>query len=178
MVSTVTCIAWSSNGIGHRLSGTGFDTTIFAVYFDRGEYFRREFSNLGQVHGLIPSTVNIMALTATATMKTWDKIIATLGMSSPVVVAISPEKTNLTCWVREKLTIEEVFTPIVHKLKKKCTKMPRMIISCKTCEECAILYQFFQASLQLKFTEPIGAPNLSRYRMVDMYMSATEKNVL
>ena len=31
--------------------------------------------------------------------------------------------------------------------------------------------------MQEEFTEPPGAPNLSRYRLVDMYMSATDKSV-
>ena len=35
--------------------------------FHRGEQFRKEFYNLGEVRGLIPRRVKIMALTATAT---------------------------------------------------------------------------------------------------------------
>ena len=143
----------------------------------RGEYFRREFSNLGQVRSLIPSTVNIMALTATATKTTRNKIIAILGMLSPKVVSVSPEKSNITYWVRQKSSIEEVFTPIADKLKHKRANMPRVIIFCKRCEECAMLYQFFLSNLEEEFTEPVGAPNLSRFRLVDMYMSATDESV-
>ena len=144
------------------------------MIYCRGEYFRREFSNLGQVRSLIPSTVNIMALTATATKTTRNRIIAILGMLSPKVVSVSPEKSNITYWVRQKSSVEEVFTPIADKLKHKRANMPRVIIFCKRCEECAMLYQFFLSNLQ-EFTEPVGAPNLSRYRLVDMYniMSAT-----
>ena len=143
----------------------------------RGEYFRREFSNLGQVRSLIPSTVNIMALTATATKTTRNKIIAILGMLSPKVVSVSPEKSNITYWVRQKSSVEEVFTPIADKLKHKRANMPRVIIFCKRCEECAMLYQFFLSNLEEEFTEPVGAPNLSRFRLVDMYMSATDESV-
>ena len=147
------------------------------MIYCRGEYFRREFSNLGQVRSLIPSTVNIMALTATATKTTRNRIIAILGMLSPKVVSVSPEKSNITYWVRQKSSVEEVFTPIADKLKHKRANMPRVIIFCKRCEECAMLYQFFLSNLQEEFTEPVGAPNLSRYRLVDMYMSATDESV-
>jgi superfamily II DNA helicase RecQ len=112
------------------------------VIYCRGEYFRREFSNLGQVRSLIPSTVNVMALTATATKTTRDKIIAIFGMLLP---KIALEKSNITYWVS---SVEEVFTPIADKLKCKRANMPRVIIFCKRCEECAILYQFFLSTLK------------------------------
>ena len=102
-----------------------------------------------------------MALTATATTRTRNKIIAILGMLSPEVVSISPEKSNITYWVRQKSSVEEVFTPIADKLKRERISMPRLIIFCKKCEECAILYHFFLSNLQEEFTEPVGAPNLS-----------------
>ena len=99
-------------------------------------------------------------------------------MLSPKVVSVSPEKSNITYWVRQKSSIEEVFTPLADKLKSERANMPRVIIIfCKRCEKCAILYQFFLSNLQEEFTEPVGAPNLSRYRLVDMYMSATDESV-
>ena len=146
-------------------------------HYCRGQYFRREFSNLGQVRSLIPPTVNIMALTATATTQTQNKIVAILGMLSPEVVSISPEKSNITYWVRQKSSVEEVFTSLAEKLKRERASIPRLIIFCKKCEECALLYHFFLSKLQEEFTEPVGAPNLSRYRLVDMYMSATDVSV-
>ena len=89
-----------------------------------------------------------MALTATATT-TRNKIITILGMLSPKVVSVSPEKSNITYWVRQKSSIEEVFTPIADKLKSERANMPRVIIFCKRCEECTILYQFFLSNLLL-----------------------------
>ena len=60
-----------------------------------------------------------MALTATATIQTQNKIVAILGMLSPEVVSISPEKSNITYWVRQKSSVEEVFTPLAEKLKRE-----------------------------------------------------------
>ena len=118
-----------------------------------------------------------MVLTATATTRR-NKVITIIGMLLPKVISVSPEKSNITYWVRQKSSVEEVFTstPIADKFKSERENMPRVIIFCKRCEECAILYQFFLSNLQDEFTEPVGAPNLSQYRLVDMYMSENVKH--
>ena len=58
----------------------------------RGESFRREFSQLGDVRSLIPESVHIMALTATATKSTRRDIIKILRMIKPAIVSISPNR--------------------------------------------------------------------------------------
>ena len=70
-------------------------------------------------------------------------------MLSPEIVSISPEKSNITYWVRQKSSVEEVFTPIADKLKRERISMPRLIIFCKKCEEYAILYHFFLMYVQI-----------------------------
>ncbi|KAL5509555.1 hypothetical protein EMCRGX_G004946 [Ephydatia muelleri] len=47
----------------------------------------------------------------------------------------------------------------------------------KCCADCAMLYKLFQSQLKKEFTEPIGAPNISRFRLVDMFTSVTDKEV-
>jgi len=44
----------------------------------RGEIFRKEFANLGEVRSLIPKTVRIMALTAFAVKSSNERFIALL----------------------------------------------------------------------------------------------------
>ena len=118
-----------------------------------------------------------MALTATASLKTRDRVIKILGMESPCITAVSPHKANIVYWVLPKASIEEVFEPLVKELRELRNTMPRMIIFCRRYEECAALYQFFRLSLGNEFTEPIGAPNLSRFRLVDMFTHPTKKDV-
>ena len=43
-----------------------FEEHLLYLTLCRGENFRKEFANLGEVRSLIPETVRIMALTATA----------------------------------------------------------------------------------------------------------------
>ena len=126
---------------------------------------------------MIPANIKVMALTATATVKSRNKIISILGMCDPVVISESPDKSNLIYRVQDRTAVDMVFTPPVEKLRKERTRMPRIIIFCKQCEECATLYEFFYSALKEEFTEPIGAPNLARYRLVDMFMSATDQAV-
>ena len=55
--------------------------------------------------------------------------------------------------------------------------MPRVIIFCRRCEDCASIYSFFLSILKHEFTEPISAPNVSKFRLVDMYTSVIQKEV-
>ncbi len=72
-------------------------------YLLTGERSLEEFSMLGEVRSLIPGRVNIMALTATATKLTRQKVVRILGMRSPVVVSISPQTQHrLLDWRKEK----------------------------------------------------------------------------
>ena len=104
---------------------------ILCISYYRGDYFRREFSKLGEVRSLIPPKVSVMALTATATIKSRNKIITILGMCKPVVISESPDKSNLIYRVQERTTVDQIFTPLVEKLRKERTMMPRIIFLSK-----------------------------------------------
>lgn len=49
-----------------------------------------------------------------------------------------------------------------------------MIVYCRCLDDCADLYLFFRNYLGRCFTERPGAPNLPRFRLVEMYMSFTD----
>eukprot|EP00731_Ephydatia_muelleri_P002345 Em0001g2345a len=116
-----------------------------------GDFFRQEFRNLGAVRSLIPSHVHIMAMTATATTATRENVITSLGLIDTVIVSSSPDKPNISYSVRVKASIEDVFTPLVDKLRAARCRLPRQ-----------------------EFTEPVGAPNLAMFRLVDMYTAPDE----
>ena len=44
-------------------------------------------------------------------------------------------------------------------------------------EDCADIYLYFRESMGDLFTEPVGAPDLSRFRLVEMYTKCTESDV-
>lgn len=79
-------------------------------------YYRGE--NL-EVRSLIPKETRIMALTATATVKTRHAICKTLGMSDPVVIADFPNKPNIkyTVYLNPGTVLEEIFASVVKELQ-------------------------------------------------------------
>ena len=68
-----------------------------------GSKFRTTFSEIGALRSLIPSQVKILALTATATTKTFSIVSKTLSMQAPNLITLPPrEATSTTKWL-EKL---------------------------------------------------------------------------
>ena len=70
-------------------------------------------------------------------------------------------------------SIEETFLPIAKQLSKEATSP----LYCRSYGDCADIYLFFKGYLGTCFTNPPGAPDLPRFRLVDMYMSCTESTV-
>ena len=52
--------------------------------------------------------------------------------------------------------------------------MPRVLIYARSYNLCSQVYLFFKQELMEEFTEPISAPDLSQFRLVDMFLSVTE----
>ena len=146
------------------------------VYF-RGSSFRPEFSQLGEIRSIIPESVKVMALTATATKTTRASIIKLLDMHTPTVVSVHPGKNNIMYYVNEKSSISGSFTPICDKLAEKSTAMGRMIILCHTYDEVTAIYFHFKQQLGVCFTEPPGSPDIMQYCLVDMYTHCTHESV-
>ena len=142
-------------------------------YACRGDSFRREFSRLGELRSIIPEHVNVTALTATATKFTRTCIVKSLDLQSPKIVSISPIKDNIVYCVSEKSTILVSF----GRLSRQRTAMERIIVFCRRYEEVTEIYYFFKQNLGIHFTEPPGAPDLARFRLLDMYTHCTHQTV-
>ena len=48
---------------------------------------------------------------------------------------------------------------------------------CRTYDSCADIYLYIRSRLAKEFTEPVGAPDLARFRLVDMFTAYTERDV-
>lgn len=118
-----------------------------------------------------------MALTATATRTSRQTISRILGMTNVKVVSQSPNKPNITYQVQKKTNIEDTFTPLICELRGKRAAMDRVIIFGQTYEDCTEIFLLFRSSLGRELTEPVGAPFLPRYRLVDMFTVCTHKDV-
>ena len=94
-------------------------------------------------------------------------------MEKPVLIAISPCKANIRYAVGTFTTVEEVFMPLLSRLKKDRERTPRTIVYCQSYNMCADVYIFLSQNLGCELTKPIDAPNLARFRLVDMFTSVT-----
>ena len=118
-----------------------------------------------------------MALTATASKATRRVVIRTLGMTKSVTISICPEK-NTVYYVNEKNgEVEEVFQYLVEELQSNRTETDKTIIFCRTYKDCSNLYLFFKDSLKEKITDPVGYPNISQFRLVDMYTACNTSGI-
>lgn len=75
-----------------------------------GTDFRPTFSEIGDLQSIIPSGVNVIALTATATAETFHIVVQKLSMVNPVLVAIPPHRQNIKFIVHPKTSVEDFVT--------------------------------------------------------------------
>lgn len=143
----------------------------------RGDKFRCEFARLGEVRSLIPQTVKIMALTTTATLCTRKEIYKRLSMKTPTLVYRPPAKGNIAYAVYSKPSIESIVTPICNKLLEEGPNCAKILIYCRKYDEVSTMYSLFRQQLGAHFTNPVGAINLVKYRLVDMFSKCTETQV-
>lgn len=120
----------------------------------RGDSFRREFANLGEISSLLPD-VHIMALTATASKSTRKEISRSLGMKRVLLISQSPNKQNIFyCLNSQQKDIQEAFAPFVSEIKQQRTSTDRTIIFCRTYNSCTGIYFYFKKSLGKEISEP------------------------
>ena len=102
---------------------------------------------LGEVRSIIPEGTHCLALTATATKSLQFKVADIIGMQHPVIDAVSPCKENIMYTVSKFTSIKKTFEPLLTRITKERTLMPRVIISCRRYEDCSNLYIFFKNGL-------------------------------
>ena len=142
----------------------------------RGDTFRAVLSRVGEIRSLLPRGVNVMAVTATATKSVRTAVSRTLGMRNPHIVACSPCKKNLMYSASPFISVEESFKRIATRLQAERTMFPRLIVYVRLFDMCSNIYLYFKAELGEEFTEPTDAPDISRFRLVDMYTSIIDKD--
>ena len=102
----------------------------------RGESFRYDFLQLGEIRSIIPSTTHILALTATATKAVFQAAVTTLHMRSSEVIAAAPESPNIfLCVVAKKELIEVVQDMVILGLSSEgdnpCTRFIKTLVFCR-----------------------------------------------
>ena len=133
---------------------------------------------MGELRGLLNTSVNMMALTATATKQTRKDICKSLAMVNPTMILKSPEKSNIVYKVFHKeCSMEETFASLTEELRKNRKNTDKTIIFCRTYEDTSHIYLYFKSMLGNEMTDPIGYPDVSKFRMIDMFTACTTSDV-
>ena len=64
---------------------------------------------------MLLNSVKVIALTATATISTLKAVQARLAMDTPVVIGLSPHRSNIHYSVRPYLSLEDLTTMIKER---------------------------------------------------------------
>ena len=118
----------------------------------------------------------MMALTATATKNTRQQIIRRLGTVRPYLVTESPNRPNIKYIVHTAQYIEDTFASLVEEIRCR-TSMDKVIMFCRTYDDCSRIYLYLRSRLGEEGVRPIGAPDLSRFRLVELFTACTLKTV-
>lgn len=66
-----------------------------------GDDFRKTFSQIGDLRSVLPANVNVLALTATATIDTFHAVTQRLSMENTKLVALPPFRNNIIYCCRQ-----------------------------------------------------------------------------
>lgn len=137
-----------------------------------GDSFRKAFAEIGDMRSIVPSSVNVLALTATATKETYDVIVKRLSLENPAVIALPPFRNNISYSVRPKIDVHTLGEMLYQELKTKRTSFPKTILYVRTYTDCSNMYMVLKRKMGSEMTEPPGCPNVSGYRLIDMFNRA------
>ena len=87
----------------------------------RGDEFRKTFAELGSIRSLLPSKVNILALTATANQETLKCVISRAAMQDPAIIGLPPDRPNIKLSVKPCPSIPKVCEWLTRELLEKCS---------------------------------------------------------
>ena len=149
---------------------------MFNIY--RGKDFRKEYGHLGEMRGLLNTSVNVMALTATATKQTRKDLCKSLCLLNPVMILESPEKSNIVYAVLKKVAdIEETFVSLAEEIRKNRRSTDKTIIFCRMYEETSHIHLYLKSVLGEEMTDPIGYPDVSQFRLINRFTACTTPDV-
>ena len=153
-----------------------YEENLMAIVIDEahciqswGDEFRTAFAEIRNIRSIIPKRVKIMALTATATQSTLEIIIDRLALDKPTIITISPQRTNIFYKVEPAISLDQLTTNISEEMTEKGLNFPKTVLFCRQYCDCSNLYITLRHKLGERLTEPPGYPDLSEFRIVEMY---------
>ena len=134
-----------------------------------GDEFRKTFAQIGDIRSLIPSSVKVLALTATATCETYYVVTSRLSMNEPRLIAMPPFRDNISYTVECKCDVESLVQTIVDGIKEDRIFYPKTLIYVRTYSDCSDIYLQLRSKLGLEINDPPGCPSVAGHRLVDVF---------
>ena len=110
-----------------------------------------------------------MALTTTATRHTLACVFWCLSLHKPVIVAASPYRDNISYEITNNANMDKFTSSICEELKATGAKFPKTVVFVRSYKDCSYIYTMIMRKSGIYFTDPPGLPNVSKFRLVDMY---------
>jgi len=84
----------------------------------------RTFAKIGSISSLIPTSVKVLALTATAAKDTLDCVACSLSLENPALIGLPSNQRNIKYSVKHHTSIKEFTQRIVDDLTLKRVNLP------------------------------------------------------
>ena len=155
-------------------SALNFFLLHYYFLFIGGDVFRKSIRQIGEIRGLLPAGVNIMALSASATRTVRCVVSKRLSLHNPFILAIPSCRSNIKYSVVKFTSMHEALIGYVDDVRLHKNDTERMIIYCNTFKQCCDVRDFFYRELQMDQFYPTDIPiDRSQYQLVDTYTSLT-----
>ena len=151
--------------------------TVIVCFPCRGDDFRVLFAEIGDIRGLIPKTVKILALTATATRETLECVKSRLSLEDPVIVGLPPNRSNIKYIIKPVVSILDLCHQLTDELKMKRTNAPKTVLFCRSLSHCAIFFDYMKRLLGKDLTEPSETKPTLGVCLVDVFTSVTKSDM-
>jgi len=158
---------------------TVHNSKVFLYFSFRGRKFRRVFAEIGSIRSLIPSSVKVLALTATATMNTLDYISHCLSFENPAIIGLPPNRPNIKYMVECHTGIVEFSQKITSELILKRSNMPKTVVFCRTLQNCATVFRIIKKRMGKNITDPPGAlyDGIVDFRLADTFTAVSSQEM-
>ena len=143
------------------------------VFHTRGDEFRIMFAEIGSVRSLIPASVKVLALTATATKQTLESVKDRLSMDNLSLIGLRPDRTNIKFIVEPCPDIRKLCRQLTDELIAKGRATPKTIIFCRSLQHCANIFALVKQMLGRNITVPSGVTGNLQTRLVDIFTSVS-----
>ena len=160
----------------NMLTSSNLVEKIVAVAIDEahcvktwGDEFRKAFAVIGELRSLLPTSVNLMALTATATIETFQVIVKRLSLNKPILIGLPPNRNNIYYAVDNEKDVYDLTDKLAEEIKTMRCAFSKTVLFVRTYQDCSNIYLLLKKKMGEAFTEPLGFPNMPGHRLVDMY---------